>query len=320
MGLAATRAPPGSLSGGAGPARGPGARARHRTSPAAPRRAARGARRADPGRSCDARWPCTWLGFDGPRLLITHDPTEAFLLADEIHVIEDGTVTQCGTADEIRRRPRTAYIADLSGSNLVIGTRGGRRSSTPGRIGCTSPTTLPRDPYSPSSGHRPSPSTPAGPEGSPRNAWATRVELVEHLGRSRSPANAAPRFRSRLRSPRSRQRPWPCPTGRRSGSRSRRPRSRRAVPGARSRGAGPRSVEVRRHDLAHERRRVRATGPERDVQQHRGHADGRRVGGGEAGEPGVRIGARRSRPCPTCRPPGCRSRRTRRWPYRRTAW
>ena len=35
-------------------------------------------------------------GFAGPRLLITHDPTDAFLLADEIYVVEDGRVTQMG--------------------------------------------------------------------------------------------------------------------------------------------------------------------------------------------------------------------------------
>ena len=52
--------------------------------------------------------------FPGPRLLITHDPTEAFLLADQIHVMEDGVVTQVGTADDIRLRPRTPYIADLA--------------------------------------------------------------------------------------------------------------------------------------------------------------------------------------------------------------
>lgn len=43
--------------------------------------------------------------FAGPRLLITHDPTEAFLLADQVHVMEDGAVTQVGTADDIRLRP-----------------------------------------------------------------------------------------------------------------------------------------------------------------------------------------------------------------------
>ncbi len=59
--------------------------------------------------------------FDGPRLLITHEPTEAFLLADTIHVVEHGAVTQVGTADEIRLQPRTTYIADLAGANLLRG-------------------------------------------------------------------------------------------------------------------------------------------------------------------------------------------------------
>lgn len=61
--------------------------------------------------------------FDGPRLLITHDPTEAFQLADEIHVIEHGRVTQTGTAADIRMRPRTPYAADLGGSNLLRATQ-----------------------------------------------------------------------------------------------------------------------------------------------------------------------------------------------------
>ena len=60
-------------------------------------------------------------GFAGPRLLITHDPTEAFLLADLIHIIEDGAITQTGTADDIRLRPRTTYAADLAGANLFLG-------------------------------------------------------------------------------------------------------------------------------------------------------------------------------------------------------
>ncbi|MGF1665390.1 MAG: ABC transporter ATP-binding protein, partial [Acidimicrobiia bacterium] len=59
--------------------------------------------------------------FPGPRVLITHDPTEAFLLADEIHIIEGGSSTQSGTAEDIRLRPRTRYAADLAGANLVSG-------------------------------------------------------------------------------------------------------------------------------------------------------------------------------------------------------
>jgi molybdate transport system ATP-binding protein len=61
-------------------------------------------------------------GFDGPRLLITHDPTDAFLLADRILVAEDGRITQSGTPDEIRRRPATSYVAALAGTNLLTGT------------------------------------------------------------------------------------------------------------------------------------------------------------------------------------------------------
>jgi len=119
--------------------------------------------------------------FAGPRLLITHDPTEAFLLADEIHVIEDGTVTQSGTADDIRLRPRTRYVADLAGSNLIRGTVSAGQvhtgdqtiqiadSEIGGAVLLTiHPTTI--------SLHR------TQPGGSPRNSWPTTVERVEHLG------------------------------------------------------------------------------------------------------------------------------------------
>ena len=60
----------------------------------------------------------------GPRLLITHSPTGAFLLADRIVVLEEGRATQEGTPDEIRRHPRTPYAADLAGVNLLAGGAG----------------------------------------------------------------------------------------------------------------------------------------------------------------------------------------------------
>jgi molybdate transport system ATP-binding protein len=119
--------------------------------------------------------------FAGPRLLITHDPTEAFLLADVIHVIEEGTVTQSGTGDDIRLGPRTQYAADLAGSNLVSGTASGGLVDTgtqtmhiaddlvDGAVLLTiSPAAI--------SVHG------SRPEGSPRNSWPTTVEQVERLG------------------------------------------------------------------------------------------------------------------------------------------
>ena len=120
-------------------------------------------------------------GFPGPRLLITHDPTEAFLLADEIHIIEQGRVTQFGSGEEIRLRPRTRYAADLAGSNLVYGTAKDGVVDTGTHwlhiadhdIAGTVLATI--RPASVSVHLR-------EPEGSPRNAWKTTVDLVEHLG------------------------------------------------------------------------------------------------------------------------------------------
>jgi molybdate transport system ATP-binding protein len=119
--------------------------------------------------------------YPGPRLLITHDPTEAFLLADRVHVIENGAVTQVGTADDIRLRPRTRYAADLAGSNLFVGHAASgvidvdgvdlhvADSSVRGRVLVTiHPRVIAL--------HR------QVPEGSPRNVWRSQVRVVERLG------------------------------------------------------------------------------------------------------------------------------------------
>ncbi|HSM44198.1 MAG TPA: ABC transporter ATP-binding protein, partial [Acidimicrobiia bacterium] len=119
--------------------------------------------------------------FEGPRLLITHDPTEAFLLADEIYVIEAGVITQVGTADEIRLRPRTKYAADLAGSNLIFGTADDGRVDANTLIlsiadhDVSGPVLLTIHPTA-ISVHL------EKPEGSQRNIWRTAVEVVENLG------------------------------------------------------------------------------------------------------------------------------------------
>ena len=61
-------------------------------------------------------------GFDGVRILVTHDPVEAMTLADRIVVIEDGRVSQTGPPDELRQRPATSYVAEVVGVNLYTGT------------------------------------------------------------------------------------------------------------------------------------------------------------------------------------------------------
>lgn len=119
--------------------------------------------------------------FNGPVLLITHDPTDAFLLADEIYVMEGGAISQQGTAKQIRLRPRTPYAASVAGANLVRGLARNGVVETGGHtlnvadhkvdgpvLAVIRPTAI--------SLHL------SEPHGSPRNTWLTSVEAVEHLG------------------------------------------------------------------------------------------------------------------------------------------
>ena len=121
--------------------------------------------------------------FAGPKMLVTHEPADAFLLADRIDVIEGGRITQSGGPDEIRRSPATAYVAALAGTNLF----GGRADSGTVRLGehehsfTIADTSL--------GGAVLVTIHPAAislhsqrPTGSQRNVWQTRVELVEPLG------------------------------------------------------------------------------------------------------------------------------------------
>ncbi len=48
-------------------------------------------------------------------VLVTHDPEEAALLADEILVIDDGRLLQAGTRSEVYTRPATPQVARLLG-------------------------------------------------------------------------------------------------------------------------------------------------------------------------------------------------------------
>lgn len=122
-------------------------------------------------------------GYAGPRLLITHDPTDAFLLADRIHVIEDGRITQSGTPDEIRRSPATGYVAALAGLNLLTGRSDAGTIAVHGQaltlhaadthtVGDVVVTIAPNA----IALHLDQ------PHGSPRNTWRSVVEAIEPLG------------------------------------------------------------------------------------------------------------------------------------------
>ena len=69
-------------------------------------------------------------GFDGVRLLVTHDPVDAYALADRIAILDHGRLVQTGTIGEITAHPRSRYVAELVGTNLVTGTLDGEGLTT----------------------------------------------------------------------------------------------------------------------------------------------------------------------------------------------
>jgi molybdate transport system ATP-binding protein len=119
--------------------------------------------------------------FDGARLLVTHDPLEAIALADRLVVLEAGRVTQAGTAEEVRGRPRSRYVAELVGVNLFRGRGdggavrlegGGTLVAAGDHHGQVFAAVHPRAVAL----HR------HRPEGTPRNVWAGTADTLEAAG------------------------------------------------------------------------------------------------------------------------------------------
>jgi molybdate transport system ATP-binding protein len=119
--------------------------------------------------------------FDGPRLLVTHDPVDAMALADRVVVLETGRIVQRGTVAELRARPRTRYVADLIGVNLYQGRADGDRVALRdgGELRVTNDDQVGGDVFAVVR-----PGTVAiyrdRPAGSPRNTWAGTIGAIDH--------------------------------------------------------------------------------------------------------------------------------------------
>ena len=59
--------------------------------------------------------------FTGMRVIVTHDPVDAYALADRVAVMDAGRIIQTGTIAEVTAHPRSRYVASLIGTNLVAG-------------------------------------------------------------------------------------------------------------------------------------------------------------------------------------------------------
>lgn len=119
-------------------------------------------------------------GFPGPTVLVTHDPLDALLLADDVVVLEGGRITQSGPVAEVAVRPRTRYVAELMGTNLLRGQADGHVVRCGGATVELAETTV-GDTFVTIS-----PQAIAlhldRPGGSPRNAWPATIAAVDLLG------------------------------------------------------------------------------------------------------------------------------------------
>ena len=59
-------------------------------------------------------------------VFVTHSPSDALALGDLIAVLEAGRISQHGTREELLHRPRTRYVADFLGTNLMRARVGAR--------------------------------------------------------------------------------------------------------------------------------------------------------------------------------------------------
>ncbi len=56
----------------------------------------------------------------GAVVLITHDPADAFDLADRVAVMEAGRVVQVGTPEDLTTEPATPFVAAFTGAELLL--------------------------------------------------------------------------------------------------------------------------------------------------------------------------------------------------------
>ena len=118
--------------------------------------------------------------FAGTTVIVTHDPLDALVLADQIVVIEAGRVSQAGPIAEVTSRPRSEYVAQLIGTNLLQGEANGHDlhvadahlTIADHHVGPVYATISP----SAVALHR------SAPSGSPRNQWLATIASIDLLG------------------------------------------------------------------------------------------------------------------------------------------
>lgn len=124
---------------------------------------------------------------DTVRLLVTHDPLDAHALADRVLVIEAGRLTHQGKLADVAAHPRSRYVAELVGVNLLEGMlrAGSLRLSGDAEL-VSAASDVPDGPAFAAVHPHAVALHATQPHGSPRNTWpATVAELDHHADRVR---------------------------------------------------------------------------------------------------------------------------------------
>jgi molybdate transport system ATP-binding protein len=120
--------------------------------------------------------------FDGMTVLVTHDPVDAFALADRVAIIEHGRIAQVGTLGEVTAHPRSRYVADLVGVNLVAGTVEAGVLTTPSGAAVMIADAPPGASFAVIRPHSIALATAPVERSSARNGWTGTVEGIDLLG------------------------------------------------------------------------------------------------------------------------------------------
>ena len=119
--------------------------------------------------------------FIGVRLIVTHDPLEAIALADRLVVLENGHVVQSGSPDEVTARPRSRFVADLAGVNLLRGTARGDHVELRNGASIAAPDAGEGDVFAVIH-PRAVALYLSRPDGTPRNVWQGQAEDIDLHG------------------------------------------------------------------------------------------------------------------------------------------
>jgi len=119
----------------------------------------------------------------GVCVLVAHEPVDALSLAARVVVLEEGRIVQDASIDEIRARPRSRYVADFLGVNLLVGVGrgnvvdldGGGRIEGAEAAGDGERVTVVVHPHAVALYE-------TMPAGSPRNTWKVGVAGVDEEG------------------------------------------------------------------------------------------------------------------------------------------